>query len=559
MANLNTTLNITKNLDDLLKDWVSESIDYKHVKVEGLTLNSKQVKPNYAFFATIGFSVDGRNYIDDAIQNGASVVVCEDYVENEKNHVDHEENHLKDEENQINAENIKNTKNTKNTRKFSPILNCDVPIFYIKNLPEIIGLIAEKFYDYPSKNLTVIGITGTNGKTSCCHFIASLCQKFGVSCGIIGTVGAGFLGELVSLDNTTPDAITVQYHLAKLRHQGATVVAMEASSQALVQQRLCGVRFSVAGFTNLTRDHIGNEPHSHKNMEEYGKAKQLLFANADLKYVVLNNDDDFSQNIATNLDEKINVYGYGVKILYKKFRMQHFMYSNNVKIYHDGFEAEIIDDNVNDSVDDNIDNYTYNQGMLRSNLLGTFNLSNLLLAISVMRCLGFSLQDILCKISLLHSVDGRMQIFRGSSQLTPLVVVDYAHTPDALEKALQALREHCKGKIWCVFGCGGDKDRGKRPLMGKIAENHSDFVVITNDNPRTENPKNIVQDIMQGIVSTQKIYVECDRPLAIAYAIKHAQKDDVILIAGKGHEDYQIIGVTKYPCHDASIVQECLL
>lgn len=535
------SLNITKNLYELLHEWIPDSQQYQNLLIKGLTNNSQQVKPNYLFFATIGFNVDGRQYIDDAIKNGAIAIICEDDC--------------------VDNVNSKSLLTNQIQVKFSPIFQCDIPIFYIKNLSYLIGFVAERFYDYPSKDLTLIGITGTNGKTSCCHFIAHLCNELGLLCGIIGTVGAGFMNNLTTLNNTTPDAITLQSYLAWMKAQGANVVAMEVSSQALVQNRLNGIRFDIAVFTNLTRDHIGCEAHCHKDMNEYGEAKRLLFANKHLKYAVLNLDDDFSQFIANKLDGKIEVCFYSIQsqhagdYLCKLHNFNKYMYSKNIQIYPDGFGAEVVVAYKN-----NIGKINENAvEFLRSKLLGMFNLSNLLASISVMQCLGFNVRDILERVSLLNSVDGRMHVFRGTQKATPLIVVDYAHTPDALEKALIALREHCQGKIWCVFGCGGDRDRGKRLLMGEIAERLSNHVILTNDNPRTENPEQIMNDIMQGIVNQQNIYIEYDRSLAIAYAITNANINDVVLVAGKGHEDYQIIGTVKYPCNDAIIVQEYLI
>lgn len=500
-------LDKTKSIASFLTEWVAAAADYTQ-PVAGLALDSRSVKFNEIFFAYSGYNTDGRKYIDEAIKNGAAAVLCESVDERESV-----------------------------STKFSSVLSREIPIFQVPNLPKLLGLIAAKFYDDPSSAMTMIGITGTNGKTSCSHFIASLLREFDCPCGVIGTLGAGFIDTLMPQNNTTPDAIAIQRHLSSFYNQGAKAVVMEASSQALVQDRLQGTNFNIGVFTNLTRDHLGVEKYSHKDMQDYGNAKKILFKNKKLQDIVINIDDVFSQELVKIVAPEVNVYYYGTTIN-EKNEKNHII-ACNIKTNSTGISAHIIT--------------PWGEGELVSNLLGKFNISNLLAVITVLGIMGFKLEEVLDKIKKLHFVAGRMQAFGGKDRA--LVVVDYAHTPDALEQALIALREHCHGRLWCVFGCGGDKDRGKRTLMGQIAERHSDNVIITNDNPRTENPENIVRDIMQDLLCPWAVEIEYDRRTAIAHALECAKADDVVLIAGKGHEDYQIIGTTKLPFSDVDVVK----
>ena len=398
-------------------------------------------------------------------------------------------------------------------------------------------MVAAKFYDYPSSHMTMIGITGTNGKTSCSHFIARLLQMFGQKSGVIGTLGAGLVDNLTLFGNTTPDPITLQQQLAVMYKQGVKSVAMEVSSQALVQSRLQGTNFNIAIFTNLTRDHLDY----HKDMQDYANAKKMLFKNKGLQHVIINLDDIFSSELLKIIDPSVQVYYYSTKCNVKD--KDNSITACNIRTNYSEIRADVIT--------------PWGKGELVSGLLGRFNINNLLVAITVLGIMGFPLSEILTKIRKLACVSGRMQAL-GGNRGRPLVVIDYAHTPDALEKALTALREHCRGQLWCVFGCGGDKDRGKRSLMGKIAERYSDHVIITNDNPRTENPEEIVRDITQDLLCPWGIEVEYDRYAAIAHALECAQANDIVLVAGKGHEDYQIVGTTKLPFNDIEVVKRLL-
>jgi UDP-N-acetylmuramoyl-L-alanyl-D-glutamate--2,6-diaminopimelate ligase len=463
------------------------------IQVRGLTRDSRRVKSGDLYVALKGQSLDGHAFIDQAILQGAVGVLCERAIDTESL----------------------------------------IPCIIIPDLLHQLGSIAARFFDSPSHAVQVIGVTGTNGKTSCTQFIAQALSQVGKRCGVIGTLGSGFLSHLDESGFTTPDAIGVQQTLANLRDEDAQYVAMEVSSHGLDQQRVNGVQFELAIFTNLTRDHLDY----HHSMEEYGRAKQKLFESPGLKVAIINADDPFGQTLLseTSVPKKI---AFGLKktsvsgcdlVYYRK-------YSTNAR----GVSADIIT--------------PWGEGHFKSRLLGDFNLSNILAVLSALCVLGVSFEHALQCVSTLETVPGRMQSLGGGK--LPTVVVDYAHTPDALQKALEALRAHTSGKIWCVFGCGGERDHGKRPIMGQIAERFSDQLVITNDNPRSEDPKTIVDEIISGLICPWAAEVELDRGTAIAHAIDCAAAGDMVLIAGKGHEPYQLIGKERIPFNDIEQVKQ---
>ncbi len=482
----------TKNLAFLLKDLVAVTAK-SDCSISGLALDSRQIKAGDLFFAYPGTKVDGRDFIEAAIAKGASAIVLEGNVPYQKNKT--------------------------------------IPIFAVENLADNIGTIAARFYDHPSRSLHIIGVTGTNGKTSCTHFIGQALKALGQPCGIIGTLGSGLYGHLSNPDLTTPDPITLQKMLAEFRDQGVQFVAMEVSSHSLVQGRVKGVEFEVAIFTNLTRDHLDY----HGTMENYAAAKRLLFSQPGLQYAILNMDDEYGQAWLSEIEENLSVYTYSVKPLqlvakYPQIHVRHAQFEDI------GFTASI--------------QTPWGDGLLHNpHLMGDFNLSNLLAVLTTLSILGVPMQELLAALTQIQGVPGRMEAVTKTKN-KPLVVVDYAHTPDALKHVLGVLREHCQGQLWCIFGCGGDRDRGKRPLMGEIVEQLADQIVVTDDNPRTENARQIVADIMAGLQNPAKAVVEHNRRRAIAHAISCAHADDIILIAGKGHEAYQIIGDEKLPFSD---------
>lgn len=461
------------------------------VEITGLTLDSRTVKSGYLFFACQGTQLAGRTFIDDAIQKGASAVMVEEALSGmtERN---------------------------------------GVPIISVPDLSFKISDMAARFYDYPARKMRIVGITGTNGKTSCSHFIGNALHQLNISCGIIGTLGNGLYGHVQPSSLTTPDIITLHTLFADFLKQGAKTVAMEVSSHSLDQgRRVNGIEFATGVFTNLTRDHLDY----HGTMEAYGAAKKRLFDHA--KQAVINADDPFGLEI---METRKDAFSYSIKRTDKIFAE---------KIYQDALGAHATISTP------------WGSGDLHVPLIGQFNLSNVLAVLTTLCLLDVPFFDALNSLSYLQPVPGRMQTLGGQDR--PLIVVDYAHTPDALEKVLMALREHCHGKLFCVFGCGGDRDRGKRPMMAKIAEQYADQIIVTDDNPRHENPHDIVTDIMRGFEGRSKIIIEHDRSKAILDTIQCAVPGDCVLIAGKGAETYQQKGDEKFPFSDVEKVQEALL
>jgi UDP-N-acetylmuramoyl-L-alanyl-D-glutamate--2,6-diaminopimelate ligase len=475
---------------------VAETPGANRIVVSGLTLDSRQVRRGDAFFALRGLHGHGIEFAANAVQRGAQVVLAEaPAVETE------------------------------------PL---NVPLLWIDDLHAQVGEIAARFYDRPAESMRVIGITGTNGKTSCVQLLAQALTFLGHRAATIGTLGAGLYGQLREGERTTPDAVTVQGLLADFRDAGASHVAMEVSSHALEQGRVAAVDFELAAFTNLTRDHLDY----HGSMEAYGAAKAKLFAWPGLQAAVINIDDAFGRELASQLP-------VGVKSL--RFSMS------------DDPDAEIAASNIITSSEGLAFQLRTPWGThaLSSHLLGRFNVANLLTVVACLGALGESFERIVAAIETLQPVNGRMSRLGGQHRL-PLVVVDYAHTPDALEQTLTALRAHCAGRLICVFGCGGERDAGKRPLMGEIAARMADIAIVTDDNPRGEDGDVIVAQIVAGMGAARSMAVERDRAVAIGHALKLAQSGDVVLIAGKGHETYQEGAAGKRPFDDLAVAHAAL-
>lgn len=486
-------------LHTLVQDLVKYG-DIPAIPIAGLSLYSNRICPGELFIAVKGQFFDGRAYIHHAIARGASAVICE----------------------------------AQGLQAFA-IHQADIPIIAIDNLSKKLPLIAKRFYGDPSQTLEITGVTGTNGKTTTCYLLAQCLNHLGVSCGVIGTLGYGFIPDLnTDCSLTTPDVISLQKYLCELKTQGAQTIAMEVSSHGLAQNRVNSIPFSSAMFTNLTQDHLDY----HGNMQDYGNAKQKLFQFASLKRVILNADQVFTQKIIQHIVPAIRVVLYSVNPTIPDFSSSAPYLTITVKHWHcneQGLRAWV--------------ETPWGIGELRSSLLGEFNLSNLLGVLAELCLQGFAFKDALEALSHAQSAPGRMQSL-GTEEM-PQIIVDYAHTPDALEKALLAARLHCQGRLWCVFGCGGDRDKDKRAKMGKIASDYADNIVLTSDNPRTENPQQILHEIQLGIDKEQITFaIEENRKEAIHYAIARASAQDTILIAGKGHENYQIIGDKKLPFSD---------
>ncbi|VAW86421.1 UDP-N-acetylmuramoylalanyl-D-glutamate--2,6-diaminopimelate ligase [hydrothermal vent metagenome] len=460
----------------------------KKVVVTGLALKSQDVKSGDLFFACHGSQSSGHKYIQQAIKHGAVAVLYEESYD------------------------------------FSGQTN-HVPLIAILDLRKKLGSFADFFYGNPSRLLNVIGVTGTNGKSSCAHFIAHTLSKGGlIPCGLMGTLGNGLYGNLSASLNTTPDALSVHRLLHKISDEGAKNLVMEVSSHGLQQGRANNVKFNTAVFTNLTRDHLDY----HGSMKAYLEAKLKLFQEPSLEFAVINMADASADKVLACLSKTVSVVGYRLHeentATYPSVPTLHVQMIEAVLVQSavDGLAAKI--------------SSPWGTGILRSNLLGRFNIENLLATLGVLLINKIPLNEALIRLETVPALTGRMEAFRNQTGKA-MVVIDYAHTPDALSQALQALRSHTTGRLWCVFGCGGDRDKGKRAEMGEIAGALADHVLITNDNPRSEKPEKIIDDITAGLDS--KYTVIQDRALAIKFAIEHAAINDVVLISGKGHETYQ--------------------
>jgi UDP-N-acetylmuramoyl-L-alanyl-D-glutamate--2,6-diaminopimelate ligase len=493
------------------------------IVVSGLALDSREVRAGDAFVALKGSRQHGITFAPMALARGAAAILAErpDEVAAPAPAVLQRE--IGNRESGI--------EKTSHERALGPFV-------WIDNLREKLGPIASRFFGDPSQALTVIGVTGTNGKTSTVDLLAQALHHAGHRVATIGTLGAGLVGEIVEGARTTPDAIAVQGLLATFRDEGATHVAMEVSSHALDQGRVNAVAFDLAVFTNLTRDHLDY----HGTMHEYGATKERLFAWPGLDAAIINIDDPFGRALAARTHDDVALLRYGVD-----------------RDDAGAMRADVAARSIESGVAGLRFHLTtpWGEGDVATRLLGRFNVSNLLAVAACLGRLGFSFEAIREALGLLDPVSGRMNRLGGEDAL-PLVVVDYAHTPDALEQALTSLRAHAHGALICVFGCGGERDVGKRPEMGAIAEALADLIIVTDDNPRGEDGDAIVAEIIAGLENPERATIERDRRRAIALAIHAAHAGDVVLIAGKGHEPYQEIAGVKHPFDDLAVARHVL-
>ncbi|WP_231970452.1 UDP-N-acetylmuramoyl-L-alanyl-D-glutamate--2,6-diaminopimelate ligase [Polynucleobacter necessarius] len=478
-----------------------------------VSADSRQIEPGDIFFAyPIGHGNaqrDGRHYIHAAIENGAAAVVFD-------------------------PENM--------GEQYSDHPQC----FPVPNLAKRVGDLCAQWYGYPSKHMNVIGVTGTNGKTSITQWLAQTLDQADHRAAVIGTLGTGFPGKLFKTGYTTPDAPKLQTQFKELLEAGAKHVAIEVSSHALHQDRITGTWINCAVFTNLTQDHLDY----HGSMTEYAEAKAKLFKQQGLEHVVVNFDDSFGRELALNLLTKgdVQVWAYSLnQDAFKGFEKftdrLRSVYASGTKFSNAGY--------------DSVFSYAGSTNSLHIPLLGEFNLSNAIAVWTVLLTQGLSAEEASKRVSQLHPVLGRMELISLSKNAKaegPLAVVDYAHTPDALQKTLQALLPIAAqrgGKLWCVFGCGGDRDSGKRSQMGAVAESFADQIIITSDNPRSEDPQVIMSMIRDGMdPSSTKVQVITDRASAILAAVRHAGTQDIVLVAGKGHETTQEIAGKKFDFSD---------
>ena len=475
------------------------------IQVTGVALDSRQVEAGDVFMALRGTQVDGRQYIDAAIASGAAAVLADGDA--------------------LGIE-VRN----------------GIDVVTVPGLAARVGEIAARFYGHPSESMYLVGVTGTNGKSTCAYLTSQLLAKHFGSAAVMGTIGNGvWKNGAISLQETgltTPDPVRLQADYAAFYAQGARAAAMEVSSHSLAQGRVHGLVFDTAVFTNLTRDHLDY----HGNMAAYGAAKEKLFGLPKLKRGVINIDDPFGAQMVERCKLRgLKVVTYGLQAGDLQVR--------DLKRLDDGFSVHLIT--------------PWGEGELRTPLIGDFNIHNALAVVAAVGAAGMPLQDILAEFPHIQPVPGRMErvVGDGASAAEINVLVDYAHTPDALRAALEAARPYCRGKLWCVFGCGGDRDNGKRAPMGRIAAELSDRAVVTSDNPRSEDPQAIVDEIVAGIdggADGEHCIVKVDRAEAIQYAIAQAVAGDTVLIAGKGHEDYQLIAGEKLHFCDREQAAEAL-
>lgn len=482
-----------------------DSFNFKKIpkkKVDHITLDSRLVKKNSLFFAVRGDRFHGKQYINEAINNGASAVLVETNQCNIFGKIDYINN---------------------------------IPIIYINNLKDKISFISGKFYKFPSKKLKLIGVTGTNGKTTIAHLIAQLVNKIGENSAVISTIGNGVLDDIINTDNTTDSAVDIQFYLKSFLIKKVNFVSVEVSSHALIQSRVLSLFFDVCIFSNITNDHLDY----HGNMVNYEQAKWLLFSTHKSKNKVINIDDEI-----------------GLKWIKKLPKSCVVCMKNKVPLNFNGkwIKIEKVDFFFKKTVI--YFNSTWGGGKINTVLIGYYNVINLMLSIASLLVMGYSLELLIEKSKSIKSICGRMEPFIFSE--SPIVFVDYAHNPDALKKSLIICRSYSLNKVWCVFGCGGNRYFNRRFLMGKIAKYYADFLVITDDNPRNESSEKIINDILSGISDFNSVFVIRNRFNAIKYAIKKANNKDVILISGKGHEKYQIFKNFKIPFSDQKTVLSLL-
>lgn len=474
-------------------------VDDADCMISSISSDSRDVEPGAAFLAYPGSFCDGRDYIEQALEKGASAILYEPPLSQHSS------------------------------------LGVPVPMIPVPGLEARRGMLAARFYGCPSRAMTTIGITGTNGKTSCADFIAQAFSHSGLSCGVVGTLGAGVWPQLIPTGMTTVDAVPLQRSLFHMQCAEVACAAIEVSSHALVLGRLDATELDVAVFTQLSRDHLD----FHGSMDAYMEAKMSLFQHPGLRTAVVNVDDACGQQIVAQYSQGVPMVG--VSLQPHDDSSIPLVVATYVIASAGGYELYV--------------RSPWGEGKIALSLLGKFNIYNALLVAGVLGSLDWSWEQIVAALTALQPVPGRMQCFGGGA--LPSVVVDYAHTPDALEQVLMSLTAHCKGELWCVFGSGGDRDVGKRPLMAAAVERYADHVIVTNDNPRNESPQEIADDIVAGFQSQLDVEVELGRSKAIHRAIQRASAQDVVLVAGKGHETTQIIGDRVISCSDAlSVAKE---
>jgi len=479
-----------------------------------LTLDSRKVTPGDVFFALQGEQNHGLEYLASALTKLPGLVISDRMLS------EHE---------------------------LAIVNQYAVTVLVVKQVTEILGYLAAWFYNQPSERIKVIGITGTNGKTSSAFFTGQLLQQLGHKVALMGTLGNGPIDALQKTVNTTPDSLQVHRLLHEFAEQGMQWVVMEVSSHALCLGRVQGVKFETVALTQVTRDHID----FHGTVEDYHAAKAKLFTDYPAKHKVLNLSDAVGSTIVQKLRESKQNASSHVWTYQPQYAIERSDgFSPNLRCLKADLDTQGIHGQIQlkQASDCDVDNFSLA-------LMGLFNIENVLCSLSILLVNGFEWKNLKPKLASITSVSGRMQKLHQQ----PTIILDFAHTADALEQVLSAIKAHLQntsGKLKVVFGCGGNRDKGKRPLMGQVAESLANEVVITSDNPRDENPQSIINEILPGLVNPELALIEIDRKQAITMTLQQANQQDVILIAGKGHEDYQEINGVKYPFSDAEVVHE---
>ena len=472
-----------------------------------LVNDTRKIKTGDVFCAVIGNQQNGNDYIAQAVKSGCALIISE--CTNADQHG-----------------NLTYLSTDDSVKKIPQIA------FY--QLNNQLFSFAKAYYQSPQQNMTMIGITGTNGKTSTSQIISKLLASCKERTAVIGTNGAGQIDSLQPLENTTPAATQLHQLMAAFSSDNCKNIAMEISSHALEQRRVTSDLLDIAVYTNLSRDHLDY----HETMEKYAAAKYKIFSQNSTQIAVVNGDDEQAKSWLAYWTNEQPVIVYGQSAVISEYSA--YVQATEVKKHASGAVFTL--------------NTHLGKQKIESPLIGDFNIENLLAAIAVLISKNISLSDIALAVELLTPIIGRMETFKANKQTT--TVVDYAHTPDAIKSALQACRHHCVGELWVVFGCGGDRDKGKRPLMAKAAENSADHLVFTIDNPRTEKAEDIVEDMLKGCVNPEKVIVLFDRELAIIATLAKARAEDMILLAGKGHEDYIVVGNDKINYNEREFVQK---
>lgn len=471
----------------LLKNLLHETPEkFGNIEIENITCDSRAVKDGYAFVCINGAAADGHNFAEQALEKGAAIIITE-----------------------------------RNLGLEREITVSDTHAAY--------ALMSAAYFSHPAKELRLIGVTGTNGKTSITYMLKSILEAAGYKTGVIGTI-QNMIGErIIESANTTPDAYNLNRLFREMKNEGCDYCIMEVSSHALDQKRVYGIEFEVAAFTNLTQDHLDY----HKTMENYLEAKKKLFTMC--KTAVINLDDDYANDIIRGLECKT--------VTYSEKRNDSTLSAKYVNLRPDGIEYELVGFNLIKHI------------KLKSG--GRFSVYNSMCAAAIAMELGIDVSLIAHALEKLEGVKGRAEIVPTNRDFT--VIIDYAHTPDGLKNILSTFKEIKKGRLVCLFGCGGDRDSAKRPIMGSIAANLSDYVIVTSDNPRSEDPMSIISDITEGMKKTKTPYTVIENRIeAIKYSIEKAQPNDIIILAGKGHEDYQILSTGKIHLDEREVVAEAL-